>query len=92
MALEQGLIGPVTFKEIDNAYRWKQEPPVYTTLGGYLGIHGLGAGDIEVHRSYNWTNGCIRPHQRADRQHRPLARSRHPGGGAVRLPHCPQTG
>ena len=34
-------------------------PWQHSALGGYLGIHGLGEGDIEVHRQYNWTNGCI---------------------------------
>jgi lipoprotein-anchoring transpeptidase ErfK/SrfK len=34
-------------------------PPQHTPLGGYIGIHGVGSGDPEVHRAYNWTNGCV---------------------------------
>ena len=34
-------------------------PSQKTPLGGYLGIHGIGEGDIEVHRQFNWTNGCV---------------------------------
>lgn len=34
-------------------------PPQGTSLGGYLGIHGLGKGDMKVHESVNWTDGCI---------------------------------
>lgn len=34
-------------------------PPQNTSLGGQLGIHGLGAGDIKVHQTVNWTEGCI---------------------------------
>ncbi len=34
-------------------------PPQGTSLGGQLGIHGLGAGDIKVHETVNWTEGCI---------------------------------
>lgn len=34
-------------------------PPQNTRLGGQLGIHGLGAGDIKVHETVNWTEGCI---------------------------------
>jgi murein L,D-transpeptidase YafK len=34
-------------------------PPQSTSLGGYLGIHGLGEGDTEVHETINWTDGCI---------------------------------
>jgi len=33
--------------------------PQDTVLGGYLGIHGLGNGDEEVHRGVNWTDGCV---------------------------------
>lgn len=34
-------------------------PSQSTSLGGQLGIHGLGTGDPEVHKLANWTNGCI---------------------------------
>lgn len=34
-------------------------PPQNTRLGGQLGIHGLGTGDIKVHETVNWTEGCI---------------------------------
>lgn len=34
-------------------------PSQSTSLGGQLGIHGLGAGDIKVHETVNWTEGCI---------------------------------
>lgn len=34
-------------------------PPQGTSLGGQLGIHGLGTGDIKVHEAVNWTEGCI---------------------------------
>lgn len=34
-------------------------PPQGTSLGGQLGIHGVGAGDLKVHETVNWTEGCI---------------------------------
>jgi hypothetical protein len=34
-------------------------PPQNTSLGGQLGIHGLGRGDLKVHETINWTEGCI---------------------------------
>ncbi|MDG2046214.1 MAG: L,D-transpeptidase [Halioglobus sp.] len=34
-------------------------PPQGTSLGGYLGIHGIGDGDLQIHESFNWTDGCI---------------------------------
>jgi len=38
----------------------KGRPPhQYTTLGGQLGIHGLGRGSPEIHKAVNWTDGCI---------------------------------
>lgn len=33
--------------------------PQNTSLGGHLGIHGVGYGNVEVHSRFNWTNGCI---------------------------------
>ena len=33
------------------------DPP--TTLGGLIGIHGIGKGDPRVHRDFNWTFGCV---------------------------------
>lgn len=36
-----------------------QPPPQGTTLGGQLGIHGVGMGDMKVHETVNWTEGCI---------------------------------
>lgn len=34
-------------------------PPQNTSLGGQLGIHGLGRASPEVHKAVNWTDGCI---------------------------------
>jgi murein L,D-transpeptidase YafK len=34
-------------------------PSQNTSLGGQLGIHGLGSGDLEIHNAVNWTEGCI---------------------------------
>lgn len=36
-----------------------QPPPQSTSLGGQLGIHGVGLGDMKVHETVNWTEGCI---------------------------------
>jgi hypothetical protein len=34
-------------------------PPQNTPLGGFLGIHGIGRGDIRIHRAFHWTQGCV---------------------------------
>lgn len=58
-ALEQGNLSTGEFSAIRQAIRAHRSPPQNTALGGHLGIHGLGAGDIKVHKEYNWTQGCI---------------------------------
>jgi len=38
----------------------RRRPPLQSTsLGGQLGIHGVGRGDMKVHETVNWTEGCI---------------------------------
>ena len=52
-------IDPLEYEVLLDALRHGAPPPQNTSLGGHLGIHGLGAGDAKVHASYNWTKGCI---------------------------------
>lgn len=33
--------------------------PSDTSLGGHIGIHGLGRSDRFVHEVFNWTQGCV---------------------------------
>ena len=50
------------FKAIATAYRTGSAPPQNTELGGYIGIHGIGEispKKLDIHRSQNWTRGCI---------------------------------
>jgi len=58
-ALELGSLSADEFRAIRQAIRAHRPPPQNTALGGHLGIHGLGAGDLDVHEEYNWTQGCI---------------------------------
>lgn len=58
-ALEAGLIDRGTHLRIVSAIDLRITPPQDTPLGGQIGIHGLGAGDRQVHQMLNWTNGCI---------------------------------
>lgn len=34
-------------------------PPQNTRLGGHIGIHGVGRGDLRIHQQFDWTQGCI---------------------------------
>lgn len=58
-AFQTGIIDQKQFSAIMYAHRQKQEPPQRTPLGGYIGIHGIGEGDPQIHETLNWTSGCI---------------------------------
>ncbi|MBS3951637.1 MAG: L,D-transpeptidase [Methylomicrobium sp.] len=59
VALKQGVIDPFTFDSIAFAHNNNRVPPQNTLLGGQIGIHGLGRGNEKIHRTMNWTHGCI---------------------------------
>lgn len=58
-ALLNGFLNNNEYNKILRAHRKKQVPPQNTMLGGHIGIHGLGAADIKIHKLLNWTHGCI---------------------------------
>jgi len=58
-ALKQGKIDQDTYEQIAKAHSAGQIPPQDTDLGGQIGIHGLGSGNLSIHKSMNWTHGCI---------------------------------
>jgi murein L,D-transpeptidase YafK len=59
LAYHDGRIDKTTYQAIRAALREGKRPPQKTALGGYIGIHGTGAGDPYIHENINWTNGCI---------------------------------
>ncbi len=58
-ALVAGEITEAQWQAIRRASEAKSRPPQDTPLGGFIGIHGTGAGDPKIHGQYNWTSGCI---------------------------------
>lgn len=58
-AIAQGLINLWEYQRILEAHQRGETPPQNTSLGGQLGIHGLGRADRQIHRMTNWTRGCI---------------------------------
>lgn len=58
-ALEAGRINRTQYDAIAEAVAGNRLPPQETPLGGYIGIHGIGKGDPEIHEAFNWTEGCI---------------------------------
>ncbi|MCK2183443.1 L,D-transpeptidase family protein [Halomonas getboli] len=59
MALEAGVYSQQDYDDYFSYYRRHGSPPQDTVLGGYIGIHGLGVADPEIHRRFNWTDGCV---------------------------------
>ncbi|MGQ4880258.1 L,D-transpeptidase family protein [Billgrantia sp. LNSP4103-1] len=59
MALESGLYTEQDYADYFAYYRQHGYPPQRTVLGGFIGLHGLGRADPEVHASYHWTQGCV---------------------------------
>jgi len=54
--------GKIDFKmyyEIRAAKELGRVPPQNSSLGGQIGIHGLGSADPVIHHAVNWTGGCI---------------------------------
>jgi murein L,D-transpeptidase YafK len=57
--LRKGIIDKHAYADIINAHLYNHVPPQNTALGGRIGIHGLGGASEKIHRSMNWTHGCI---------------------------------
>ena len=55
----EGVIDQPELRAILAAHRRGEPPPQHTALGGNIGIHGLGQGDLRLHQTMNWTRGCI---------------------------------
>lgn len=58
-AYRKRAISRDTWKTIRKAFTTGQFPPQHTPLGGHIGIHGVGNGDLQIHQEFNWTSGCI---------------------------------
>src|SRR5699024_10191320 len=57
-ARKKGVIDAITHEAyMDSASL--RTPPQDTPLGGYIGIHGIGEGDPDIHDRFDWTQGCI---------------------------------
>ena len=58
-AYQHHLINIDTYYAIRSALSEGRLPPQDTLLGGTIGIHGLGTGNLSIHRAFDWTKGCI---------------------------------
>jgi len=57
--VRNGVITEVAYARIKDSHHGGHTPPQTTPLGGFIGIHGVGKGSLEIHRMANWTEGCI---------------------------------
>ncbi len=58
-ALARGMISAAEHRQLLDADAEGTTPPATTALGGNIGLHGLGDGDIRIHQQMNWTRGCV---------------------------------
>jgi murein L,D-transpeptidase YafK len=59
MALQSGVFSEQEYDDYFAYYRRHGQPPQSTALGGYIGIHGVGVADPDIHRRFHWTDGCV---------------------------------
>ncbi|SEM95398.1 L,D-transpeptidase family protein [Halomonas caseinilytica] len=59
MALQTGIYSQREYDDYFAYYRRHGRPPQDTVLGGYIGIHGVGVADADIHRRFDWTDGCV---------------------------------
>ncbi len=59
LGLHDGRIDQQSYRRIRAALAASRRPPQDTSLGGYIGIHGVGAGSAWVQANFDWTDGCI---------------------------------
>lgn len=61
-ALKEERISKAEYRRILDAHIFGKLPPQNTSLGGAIGIHGIGVetkDKLEIHQLANWTQGCI---------------------------------
>jgi len=58
-AFQDQRIDASEYKTLRYDLKHGRPPSQNTSLGGQLGIHGVGTGDMKIHQTINWTNGCI---------------------------------
>ncbi len=59
MALDEGVFTQQDYDDYYDYYRRQGYPPQQTALGGFIGIHGIGKGDSDIHEQFHWTQGCV---------------------------------
>lgn len=58
-AFQSGAIDREEYGRFLSQYAANGHPPQTTSLGGHIGIHGVGRADEGIHRVANWTDGCV---------------------------------
>lgn len=58
-AHRQGLVDTEEYRELLDHLFVHGMLPHDSSLGGHIGIHGIGDGDPDIHERFHWTLGCI---------------------------------
>ena len=58
-AFMEDRISATELEAIYRAHERGEEPSGSTDLGGSIGIHGVGHGDLRIHQNFDWTDGCV---------------------------------
>lgn len=58
-AFREGRITDAVYRQIKGAIERGDAPPQDTLLGGHIGVHGVGRGDVNIHQNLDWTEGCV---------------------------------
>lgn len=54
--------GKINFDTFVNIWEYREKTgryPANSVLGGNIGIHGIGVADPAIHKTGDWTNGCV---------------------------------
>jgi len=59
LAAKAGRLSARDYRQLTYAVQAGATPPFNTPLGGRIGIHGIGHGNLQIHETVNWTDGCV---------------------------------
>ncbi|MDZ7809826.1 MAG: L,D-transpeptidase [Arhodomonas sp.] len=59
LARRRGVLDEARYHQLLELAYNRGTLPQDTALGGYIGLHGVGRGDPEIHARFHWTEGCV---------------------------------
>ncbi|WP_435101205.1 L,D-transpeptidase family protein [Arhodomonas sp. AD133] len=59
LAHRRGVVDDERYQALLDRSIERGRVPQNTRLGGYIGLHGLGKADTDIHERLHWTEGCV---------------------------------